>query len=141
MTPITDIIAKQYELLTQLKTVIEAEKAALIDQDADRLLALANEKSQLLNEIISGDEGLSNHPDKALLTSQADLISQVDDSKQLLEQCKQLNALNTSLIEHSMASISRFSQALQVSRNASSLTYDGKGRTSTISSLGSNLKV
>ena len=54
--------------------------------------------------------------------------------------CQQLNNENASLIELNIASLNRFAQALQVSRNASSLTYDDKGKTSTISSLGNDLK-
>ncbi|HAY96065.1 MAG TPA: flagellar protein FlgN, partial [Shewanella sp.] len=51
-----------------------------------------------------------------------------------------LNEQNASLIEMNLASLNRFAQALQASRNASSLTYNDKGKTSTISSLGNDLK-
>ncbi|MCZ4336783.1 flagella synthesis protein FlgN [Shewanella colwelliana] len=140
MNSITDIIVNQHNLLINLKEVIEAEKAALIEQDADRLLDLASNKAKLLNEIKLNDESLSVHPDNAELKTNADIAKQVENATNLLEECKTLNALNGKLIEHSMASLNRFSQALQASRNASSLTYDQKGKTSTISTLGNNLK-
>jgi len=140
MNSITDIIVNQHNLLINLKEVIEAEKAALIEQDADRLLDLASNKAKLLNEIKLNDESLSVHPDNAALKTNADIAKQVENATNLLEECKTLNALNGKLIEHSMASLNRFSQALQASRNASSLTYDQKGKTSTISTLGNNLK-
>lgn len=140
MNSITDIIVNQHNLLINLKEVIEAEKAALIEQDADRLLDLASNKAKLLNEIKLNDESLSAHPDNAELKTNADIVKQVENATNLLEECKTLNALNGKLIEHSMASLNRFSQALQASRNASSLTYDQKGKTSTISTLGNNLK-
>ncbi|MFV7784370.1 MULTISPECIES: flagella synthesis protein FlgN [Shewanella] len=140
MTQITDIIANQHKLLDNLKQTIESEKAALIAQDADQLLRLANEKAELLNEIKLGDIELAAHPELGRLTQEPALIALVDDAKQALAECKQLNEQNAALIEHSMASVNRFSQALQASRNANSLTYDGKGKTSTISTLGNNLK-
>ena len=140
MNSIADIIVNQHNLLINLKEVIEAEKAALIEQDADRLLDLASNKAKLLNEIKLNDESLSVHPDNAALKTNADIAKQVENATNLLEECKTLNALNGKLIEHSMASLNRFSQALQASRNASSLTYDQKGKTSTISTLGNNLK-
>ncbi|QYJ85072.1 flagellar protein FlgN [Shewanella mesophila] len=140
MDSITDIVTNQHKLLSSLKAIIEAEKAALIAQNADQLLALANDKAKLLDEIKSGDEMLSLHPENAMLKSDEILLKLVNLTKQTLDECKQLNAQNETLIEHSMASINRFSQALQASRNASSLTYDGKGRTSTISTLGNDLK-
>ncbi|MCE9679990.1 flagellar protein FlgN [Shewanella sp. AS1] len=140
MTAINNIITHQHTLLTDLKAVITAEKAALIAQNADQLLSLAKDKSRLLDEIKATDEQLSSHEESQRLTTEADLIEQVASIKHALAECKQLNALNADLIEHSIASVNRFTQALQVSRNASSLTYDDKGRTSTISTLGSNLK-
>lgn len=140
MNSITDIITNQHKLINSLKATIDAEKAALIAQNADQLLAIANDKAKLLDEIKSGDDRLSLHPENSHLKSDEPLISLVNLTKKTLDECKQLNAQNEALIEHSMASINRLSQALQASRNASSLTYDGKGKTSTISTLGNNLK-
>lgn len=140
MNSIIDIIANQHTLLNDLKRLIEAEKVALIAQSADELLTLATDKAKLLDEIKAVDVRLSEHPDSNKLSSDPKLQKLVEITKQVLAQCKTLNAQNATLIEHSMASINRFSQALQASRNASSLTYDGKGKTSTISTLGNNLK-
>lgn len=140
MNSIIDIIANQHTLLNDLKRLIEAEKVALIAQSADELLNLATDKAKLLDEIKAVDVRLSEHPDSNKLSSDPKLQKLVEITKQVLAQCKTLNAQNATLIEHSMASINRFSQALQASRNASSLTYDGKGKTSTISTLGNNLK-
>ncbi|GIU46243.1 flagella synthesis protein FlgN [Shewanella algidipiscicola] len=140
MNSIIDIIANQHTLLNDLKRLIEAEKVALIAQSADELLTLATDKAKLLDEIKAVDVRLSEHPDSGKLSSDPKLQKLVEITKQVLAQCKTLNAQNATLIEHSMASINRFSQALQASRNASSLTYDGKGKTSTISTLGNNLK-
>ncbi|QLE86179.1 flagellar protein FlgN [Shewanella sp. Scap07] len=140
MSPINDLIDKQLALLANLKAVTEQEKQALINQSADELLDLAGKKSDLLNEIKANDMSLSAHPDVAQLKSNPELASKVATAQTCLNECQQLNSENATLIDHCMASVSRFTQALHASRNSSSLTYDGKGQTSTIATLGNDLK-
>ena len=140
MNKINDIVELQFELLNKLKVIITDEKAALTNQDADFLLSLASAKAGLLGELKSKDEALSLHVDKALLINDVHLSARVASAKMLLDECKQLNSENSSLIELNIASMNRFSQALQVSRNASSLTYNDQGKTSTISTLGNDIQ-
>ncbi|MCK8043373.1 MULTISPECIES: flagella synthesis protein FlgN [Shewanella] len=140
MTNLSQLLSSQHQVLTELNAVISQEKQALHEQKADALLALASTKANLLSSLKHNDEMIAAQPDLDLLKTDAELIAQVSSAKALLAQCQQLNAENESLIELSLASLNRFSQALQVSRNASSLTYDGKGKTSSISTLGNNLQ-
>lgn len=140
MTNLSHLLSSQHSVLTELKAVISQEKQALQSQDADTLLALACTKASLLDNLKHNDEMIAAQPDKSILETDATLSQQVSEAKSLLAECQQLNAENESLIELSLASLNRFSQALQVSRSSPSLTYDGKGRTSSISSLGNNLR-
>ncbi|MCE9686668.1 flagellar protein FlgN [Shewanella sp. AS16] len=140
MTELLELVELQFAQLTSLKDIVLKEKAALAEQDADTLLALASSKSHCLGELSTNDQRIAAHPDKALLGSVPELSQKIASAKHLLAECQQLNEQNAALIELSLASLNRFSQALQVSRNATSLTYNDKGRTSTISSLGNKLK-
>ena len=140
MTEIAKLVDLQHAHLAVLKQIILKEKGALVDQNADLLLSLANEKSQCLKELKTNDDILAKHSDKSLLTQQVELVHKMADIKDALTECKELNEQNASLIEMNLASLNRFAQALQASRNASSLTYNDKGKTSTISSLGNDLK-
>lgn len=140
MTEIAKLVDLQHAHLAVLKQIILKEKGALVDQNADLLLALANEKSQCLKELKTNDDILANHTDKSQLTQQTELVHKMAVVKDALTECKELNDQNASLIEMNLASLNRFAQALQASRNASSLTYNDKGKTSTISSLGNDLK-
>ncbi|MCU8072377.1 flagella synthesis protein FlgN [Shewanella oncorhynchi] len=140
MTEIAKLVDLQHAHLAVLKQIILKEKGALVDQNADLLLSLANEKSQCLKELKTNDDILANHSDKSLLTQQVELVHKMAEIKDALTECKELNEQNASLIEMNLASLNRFAQALQASRNASSLTYNDKGKTSTISSLGNDLK-
>ncbi|MGL4712506.1 MAG: flagella synthesis protein FlgN [Shewanella sp.] len=140
MTEVAKLVDRQHALLAVIKQIILKEKGALIDQNADLLLSLANEKSQCLQELKTNDEMLASHRDKSLLTQQVALMDKMAVIEDALTECKELNQQNASLIEMNLASLNRFAQALQASRNASSLTYNDKGKTSTISTLGNNLK-
>lgn len=140
MTEIAKLVDLQHAHLAVLKQIILKEKGALVDQNADLLLSLANEKSQCLKELKTNDDILAKHSDKSLLTQQVELMHKMAEIKDALTECKELNEQNASLIEMNLASLNRFAQALQASRNASSLTYNDKGKTSTISSLGNDLK-
>jgi flagella synthesis protein FlgN len=140
MTELLKLVSFQLGILTTLKSLISEESQALRDRDADRLMALAKDKLQCLNDLKANDEILASRPDNQLLNSEPDLIKKVNQTKSLLKECQDVNSQNASLIELNIASLNRFSQALQASRNASSLTYNDKGKTSTISSLGEGYK-
>ena len=140
MSQLASIIEKQHQLLQELKVTISLEKDALIKQDADKLLSIASCKVKWLDALKTNDDILSTQADLSLLSTDPSLVKQVQLAKSQLAECQQLNIENASLIELNIASVNRFAQALQVSRNASSLTYNDKGKTSTISSLGNNLK-
>jgi len=137
MTEIAKLVDQQHAHLAVLKQIILKEKGALVDQNADLLLSLAEQKLQALK---ANDDLLASHSDKALLTEQVELSDKMAVVKEALAECKDLNAQNASLIEMNLASLNRFAQALQASRNATTLTYNDKGKTSTISSLGNDLK-
>jgi flagella synthesis protein FlgN len=132
------LLDSQNQTLTQLKSLIVEEKAALSKQDADKLLTLSKDKTQCLFNMKATDEKLASHPQHNLLTTDIELAQQVSRAKAILAECKDINSQNASLIELNIASLNRFAQALQASRNASSLTYNDKGKTSTISTLGND---
>ncbi|MGL5359112.1 MAG: flagella synthesis protein FlgN [Shewanella sp.] len=140
MTDIAKLLDAQLAHLAALKDIIAEEKGALISQNADLLLSLAAQKSQSLAELKRNDDAIAMHPDKPLLTEQGALSDSMAKVQQALAECKSLNEQNASLIEMNLASLNRLAQALQTSRNATTLTYNDKGKTSTISTLGNNIK-
>ncbi|MBB1268108.1 flagella synthesis protein FlgN [Shewanella sp. SR44-3] len=140
MTELLKLVAYQLGILAKLKTLITEETQALHQRDADLLMSLAKDKLQCLNELQMNDTKLASHQENHLLSTEENLIEKVAQAKRLLKECQDSNKQNASLIELNIASLNRFSQALQVSRNATSLTYNDKGKTSTISSLGDGFK-
>ncbi|WP_228729871.1 flagella synthesis protein FlgN [Shewanella avicenniae] len=139
LTDLEQLLNKQTLNLERLLFLIDQERQALINRDADKLLSLASDKSSLLDSVKSLDGELAKHPDKSDFSKEP-IASKVNDAKALMAECQVKNQENGKLIELCSASINRLAQALQMSRNANSLTYDGKGKTSTIATLGNDLK-
>jgi flagella synthesis protein FlgN len=133
------MLKQQTATLGRLLSLIDAETKALVERDADTLLQLATEKQRVLELVAKVDKSLAEHPQKMQLT-QEPLATQVYKAKSLLAECQQKNQANGKLIELCAASVNRLAQALQTSRNVNSLTYDGKGKTSTIATLGNDLE-
>ena len=139
LSNLEQLLNKQTLSLERLLFLIDQEKQALIQRDADKLLSLATEKTTMLDAIKEIDTQLAKHPNKADFSTEP-LASLVNDAKSLMNDCQTRNQENGKLIELCSASINRLAQALQMSRNSNSLTYDGKGKTSTIATLGNDLK-
>ncbi|MBV7314766.1 flagella synthesis protein FlgN [Shewanella sp. NIFS-20-20] len=138
---LTELLTAQQDCLERLEQVIVQESEALAAKQAEALLTLAAEKNTLLDRLGQTDRALSLHPEQAALTTEPSLAAKVALCREALQRCQELNQRNASLIELNIASLNRLAQALQASRNANSMTYDGKGKTNTISTLGNNLKV
>ena len=51
MIPITPIFIKSKEILSELSTLLDEERQALGEQDSERILALADKKQSLLDEM------------------------------------------------------------------------------------------
>ncbi len=140
MNQIAQLLERQLNLLSHLSEVIKNESHALTEQDTDALLLLAQKKADCLSQLQSNDVQLSIPEHADAIKQSKELMAQANQAKIMLEECQNNNQKNSTLIEHNLASINRLSQALQASRNSFSLTYDDKGQTSTIPTLGNNLE-
>ncbi len=140
MDQIAQLLERQLSLLSHLSEVINNESTALSEQDTDALLILAQKKSECLTQLQINDSQLSTPENAEVIKQTESLLSLADQAKAKMRECQQANQENSALIEHNLASINRLSHALQASRNAFSLTYDDKGKTSTISTLGNNIE-
>ena len=140
MDQIAQLLERQLNLLTHLSEVIKNESSALAEQDTDALLALAQKKSECLTQLQVNDAQLSLPEHAEAIKQSEPLLTLANQAKAKMQECQHANQRNSTLIEHNLASINRLSHALQASRNAFSLTYDDKGQTSTISTLGNNIE-
>ncbi|WP_133407584.1 flagella synthesis protein FlgN [Parashewanella tropica] len=140
MVQIAAILEQQLGLLTHLKQLIIDESEALSSQGGDRLLEIAKQKNECLNQLQQNNDTLGQPDTVEIIKSSEELLQKSEQGKQLLSECKSLNQHNSELIEKNIASFNRLSQALQASKNSSSLTYDDKGHTSTMSSMNKSIE-
>lgn len=131
---------EQYQNVCTLKNIIKDENHALIHSHSDLLLTLSEKKINILNEINRLNNIMNNNDINTLARTHTELTKKINQIKILMQECHDLNNANATLIEFNLARLNRFAQALQQCRNAHSLTYDEKGNTSTISTLGNNIK-
>ncbi|RLV61583.1 flagellar protein FlgN [Parashewanella curva] len=140
MDQITSILEQQLGLLAHLKQLIIDESDVLSSQDGERLLEIAKQKNESLNQLQQNNAILALPDTVELIKSSPELLEKSEQGKRLLNECKSLNQHNSELIEKNIASVNRLSQALQASKNSSSLTYDDKGHTSTMSSMNKSIE-
>lgn len=131
------LVSKQLSQLTQLETLLTAEKEILQQQNPDALIELTSEKNSLLVAIQEIDNAIGQSfefKQEKLAGNFADELSEIEA---ILLRCKKQNQVNGLIIHQSQLSVERMKTSLLESHNKSSMTYDNKGKTSGgLSSLG-----
>jgi len=131
------LVSKQLSQLTQLETLLTAEKEILQQQNPDALIELTSEKNSLLVAIQETDNAIGQSfefKQEKLAGNFADELSEIEA---ILLRCKKQNQVNGLIIHQSQLSVERMKTSLLESHNKSSMTYDNKGKTSGgLSSLG-----
>lgn len=131
------LVSKQLSQLTQLETLLTAEKEILQQQNPDALIEITSEKNSLLVAIQEIDNAIGQSfefKQEKLAGNFADELSEIEA---ILLRCKKQNQVNGLIIHQSQLSVERMKTSLLESHNKSSMTYDNKGKTSGgLSSLG-----
>lgn len=131
------LVSKQLSQLTQLETLLTAEKEILQQQNPDALIEITSEKNSLLVAIQETDNAIGQSfefKQEKLAGNFADELSEIEA---ILLRCKKQNQVNGLIIHQSQLSVERMKTSLLESHNKSSMTYDNKGKTSGgLSSLG-----
>lgn len=124
-----DYLDEQDQLLNGVIKILNKEFRAIQDHQVEQLAAISEEKSSCMLKLQSNDQRLKLHPDAALLKTE--YRARVDQIKEKLEKCKEMNEVNGKLISLALAANRRLSAVLmnardQMSRN---MTYTDKGDT------------
>jgi len=131
------LLAQQHQQLTSLASVIAKEKEILQQHDPEDLLAISQEKNQLLLAIQTLDQQISHNQEFAQDKAAGKLTQPLADITQLLEQCQQQNLVNGRIIQQSQLAVERMKTSLLESHNKNAITYDNKGKKSAgLSSIG-----
>lgn len=131
------LVSKQLSQLTQLETLLTAEKEILQQQNPDALIVLTSEKNSLLVAIQEIDNAIGQSFEFKQEKLAGNFSDELSEIEAILLRCKKQNQVNGLIIHQSQLSVERMKTSLLESHNKSSMTYDNKGKTSGgLSSLG-----
>ena len=134
---IAEQVSQQINFLEQLATLLEQEKDILQQQNPEALIAITEQKNQLLLSIEQLDQALNNNAEFINERQQGLHQEALNACKQLLERCKAQNQINGEIIQQSQLAVERMKTTLLENHNRSAMTYDRKGKRSAgLSSLG-----
>lgn len=128
MSDMTNALTQQISLLQALKEKLDNELELIVARDADGLLTLVNEKSDLLEQIAENDKVLQS----ARLSSGEFNDAQrqlAEDGKALLLQCQHQTNVNAIAVEKNQIRLQRLRDVMMATRNKESMTYTNKGKT------------
>lgn len=125
---LSNALQEQLSRLNELEKLLHTEKNVIGLRDSNKLLALSDEKEQLLNHVQQLDNliaTLQKSSDNQEQSEHANLIKQIQTT---LQRCQQLNEQNGDVIQQNQIAIERIRHSLLENRGKSSLTYDNKGK-------------
>ncbi len=140
MAKIIDLISYQLENAQALSSLLEKEQQAITSRAAADIEKLATEKLHLITQLQQTDERIASHTDVEQLKSDDSLAEQVNLIRSIIHDCKQANEVNGEALQRAQLSYNKLNNLMQQSRGKMGMTYTAGGQTSTVSTLGTNVK-
>lgn len=136
---IITLLNAQKAQLNALFVLLEKELTALTLRNVTELDELTVQKSQLLTQIQTTDQQLSEQEsliDYTETTWFLEIVAELDD---LLSKCKAQTQVNQQVLEQSQLTLERLKNEILATRGKSGLTYTNKGKPA-LDSLGNGIK-
>ncbi|WP_394221902.1 flagellar export chaperone FlgN [Alteromonas gracilis] len=127
VTPLTQAISKQVEQLTSLAGLLEKELHLISSRDAESLMRLLDEKTELLTSIQALDGSIERTIKSSEPLSEEN-EAMLETAKQLLEDCKYRTQVNQKAVEQGQLRLTHLRNLMMEVRAKESLTYDKKGK-------------
>jgi flagella synthesis protein FlgN len=140
MAKLVDLVNYQIENAQELSALLEKEKVAITSRISSDIETLAKEKLQLITQLQQTDERIASHSDIEQLTSDETLKSKVELIRSMVYDCQQANEVNGDALQRAQLSYNKLNNLMQQSRGKIGMTYTSGGQTSTVSTLGTNIK-
>ena len=132
-----ELLTQQLSQLISLEAIIDNEKNILQGQDPVQLTQITEDKNNMLLAIDTLDKVFAQRSDFAKEKQSGLYGPELSEINSILTRCKDKNAVNGRIIEHSQLAVERMRTSLLNQHNKTSMTYDSKGKTSGgLSSLG-----
>ena len=124
---LTSILQNQVDKLTALSTLLERELQLISSREAESLMALLDEKAQLLEDIQKIDSAAEALIDQGQTYSEEDDVL-TEKAKALLDDCKYRTQVNQKAVEQGHLRLTHLRNLMMELRAKESLTYDKKGK-------------
>ena len=126
-SPLSQAIAKQVEQLSTLVALLEKELQLISSRDAESLMKLLDEKTQLLTSIQTLDSDIERTLAGSASLSQYD-EDLMEQANRLLDDCKYRTQVNQKAVEQGQLRLTHLRNLMMEVRAKESLTYDKKGK-------------
>lgn len=124
---LTSILQNQVDKLTALSALLERELQLISSREAESLMALLDEKAQLLEDIQKIDAAAEALIDQGQTYSEEDDVL-TEKAKTLLDDCKYRTQVNQKAVEQGQLRLTHLRNLMMELRAKESLTYDKKGK-------------
>lgn len=126
-TSVSELLNRQVEHLSTLVVVLEKELQLISSREAEPLMKLLEDKTQLLESIQRTDVDI----EKAM-SAQGNMPAEdealLDKAKSLLDDCKYRTQINQKAVEQGQLRLTHLRNLMMEVRAKESLTYDKKGK-------------
>lgn len=119
-------VYKQIDQARKLLAVSKQLRQGLLDRNPDLIAELVREKEKILTDIRQTDNELNKFKNQNQFNKE-DYIEETNNIKAIIEECKNINYANLTLIKINMKSISRLKDSLTQARSTMGVLYNKKG--------------
>lgn len=140
MAKLIDLLDYQLLNAQTLSSLLEKEKVAITSRVSNDIEKLAKEKLTVISQIQQTDQRIASHTDMALIAESEQLKDKVARIRSIIHDCKESNEVNGEALQRAQLSYNKLNNLMQQSRGKIGMTYTAGGRTSTVSTLGTNIK-
>lgn len=140
MAALQSLVEFQLKNADELSELLKKEQGAIAQLISKDIEALARQKNTLIIQLQQTDERIGRHPDVESLKTEPELSQLVDQIRQLIAECQQVNAINGEALQRAQLSFHKLNNLMKQSQGKMGMTYTAEGHTRNISTLGTNLK-
>lgn len=133
------LLNHQKEQLNLLLSLLRQEIASLAQRDIDTLEDISARKLVILETVQQLDQQIAAEPQLEILKKQNWFHLLIEETAQVLEECKHQNTVNQQTLEQSQLTLERFKTELLSARGKAGLTYTSKGKPA-VDSKGKGIK-
>ncbi|MDG3088805.1 flagellar export chaperone FlgN [Vibrio hannami] len=140
MAKLVDLLDYQLQSARSLYELLEVEKVAITKRVSTDIEQAAKDKLTLITQLQQTDQRIATHPDANTLNEDDKLKDLVEQIRSLMQECKLANEVNGEALQRAQLSYNKLNNLMQQTHGKFGMTYTAGGQTSSVSTLGTNIK-